>query len=43
MVPRKGIKDAAYVAAKMEDMMVEVSGAKTDVKSAGIDPETELK
>lgn len=41
MVHGKGIKDAAYVAAKMEGMMVDVSGVKMDMKSAGIDPEFE--
>lgn len=39
----KGSEDAAYVAAKLEYVMVEVSGVKMDVKSARADPKIEFQ
>lgn len=40
---RKGSEDAAYIAAKLGDVMVDVSGVKRDVKSAREDPEIEFQ
>lgn len=38
-----GSEDAAYIAAKLGDVMVDVSGVKRDVKSAREDPEIEFQ
>lgn len=40
---RKGSEDAAYIAAKLGDVMVDISGVKRDVKSAREDPEIEFQ